>query len=173
MNRALRTIRFISKGGGYLAGVLMVGTAALIFAEIVSRLFFGTSTQVAEEFSGYALAGMIYLGAAYTLIHQEHIRVEILRDRLEGDAQVWLERFALTVGVLFGAFLTVAFFGLFWDSLTNSTRSFMPSRTPLAIPHGLIFLGSLLLLLQFVGLLLESWTEQTPTDAPGESVEGI
>ena len=173
MKTASRIIRFLSKGGGDLAGVLMVGTSALIFTEIILRLVFGTSTQVAEEFSGYALAGMIYLGAAYTLIHQEHIRVEILREWLGGRGRLWLERFALTVGVVFAALLTYAFFDLFWDSLQDGARSFMPSRTPLAIPHAMVFLGSALLLLQFLGLLLESWTERTPDDAPGEAVGGL
>ncbi len=173
MNTALKGIRLLSKGGGYLAGVLMVGTSALILLEIVLRLLFNSSTQVAEEFSGYALAGMIYLGAAYTLIHKEHIRVEILREWLDGRARLWLERFALTIGVVFAALLTYAFFALFWDSFVNGTRSFMPSRTPLAVPHAMIFLGSALLFLQFLGLLLESWTEQTPDDAPGQAVGGL
>ncbi|CAN5830542.1 hypothetical protein BH24DEI2_BH24DEI2_29100 [soil metagenome] len=53
--------------GGWLAGVLLVATTALITSEIVLRTFFGRSTQVAEEYSGYFLAAMIYLGAAYTL----------------------------------------------------------------------------------------------------------
>ena len=173
MKATLRTVRLLSQIGGYLAGALLVGTSALIFTEIIVRLFFGTSTQVAEEFSGYALAGMVYLGAAYTLVCKEHIRVEIVRNRLEGRARRWRERFALTVGGAFGGALTLAFFELFWDSLLGGVRSFMPSRTPLAVPHALIFLGSALLFLQFLGLLLESWTQTAIDDAPGEAVDGI
>ncbi len=162
----MRLIRTLSTLGGYLAGALLVATTLLITTEILLRSLFGRSTQVAEEYSGYLLAAMIYVGAAYTLAHKEHIRVEILRERLGARGRVWLERFALAVGLAFASLLLYAFFGLFADSLSHGSRSFMPSRTLMAVPHGAIFVGAALLWLQFLGLLLESWLPNAPDIPP-------
>ncbi len=156
MRPLITTIRRLVAAGGWLAGFLLLATTALISTEIVLRMF-GSSTQVAEEYSGYFLAAMIYIGAAYTLQKGEHIRVEILRERLGERAGLWLERFVLIVGLIFASLLVYAFFKQFNASLTRGSRSFMPSRTPLAIPHAAILLGAGLLWLEFFAMTLEAW----------------
>ena len=157
MRPVLKLLKRVVAFGGWLAGLLLVATTALIASEIVLRTFFGRSTQVAEEYSGYFLAAMIYLGAAYTLQKGEHIRVEILRERLGERAGLWLERFVLLVGLCFATLLVYAFGKQFLTSVTYASRSFMPSRTPLAVPHGAVALGAALLWLQFFVMVAESW----------------
>lgn len=161
LERTVRTLvaalRALVYAGGWLAGALLLATTALIALEIVLRLGFGTSTQVAEEYSGYFLAAMIYLGAAHTLQRNEHIRVAFLQQRLGPRGRRWLERLALAAGLLFATLLTLAFAKLFGDSLRYDSRSFMPSRTPLAIPHAAVLAGAALLWLQFLAMFLGSW----------------
>lgn len=152
-------IRLLTTLGGYVAGLFSLAIVALILTEIGSRLFLGRSTRLAEEFSGYFLAAMILVGAAYTLGSGEHIRILILRERLGKSAQRWLDRLALAVGVVITGVLVVALYLLFAESLAYGVRSIHPSRTPLAIPHGAVLVGAALLWLQFLALFLESWLE--------------
>jgi TRAP-type C4-dicarboxylate transport system permease small subunit len=152
-----KSIRLLATLGGYVAGLFLLATTALILAEIGSRLFLGRSTRLAEEFSGYFLAATILVGAAYTLASNEHIRILILRERLSEFARRWLDRLALAIGVVLTGVLVVALYLLFHESLTYSVRSLHPSRTPMAVPHGAVLVGAALLWLQFLALFIESW----------------
>ena len=157
LHHVTKGIRLLATFGGYVAGLFLLATVALILAEIGSRSFVGRSTRLAEEFSGYFLAATILVGAAYTLASGEHIRILILRERLSESARRWLDRLALAVGVVLSGGLVVALYLLFHESLAYGVRSLHPSRTPLAIPHGAVLLGALLLWLQFLALFIESW----------------
>ncbi|MEX2536070.1 MAG: TRAP transporter small permease [Trueperaceae bacterium] len=153
--------------GGWFAGVLLLATSALILTEIGTRTFLGRSTRLAEEYSGYFLAAIILLGAAYSLREGEHIRVSILRERLGTRGRRWLDRLALLVGIGVTGLLSWALWLLFLDSVTYGVRSLHHSRTPMAIPHGTVLVGAVLLCLQFIALLLASWFK------PDESVEQL
>ena len=152
-----RGIRVLSAVGGWCAGILIMATTALILTEIGYRVFLGRSTRLAEEYSGYFLAAMILVGAAYALANGEHIRIMILRERLSAEKQLWLDRFALAVGTAITGVLLWALFDLFYESLSYGVRSLHPSRTPMAVPHGAVLAGAALLFLQFLALLLETW----------------
>jgi C4-dicarboxylate transporter, DctQ subunit len=143
--------------GGWLAGALILATTGLILAEIAGRAFLGRSTRLAEEFSGYFLAATILFGAAYALREGEHIRIGILRERLNPRAKLWLDRLALLIGTLLCGLLTWALYGLFSESLAYGVRSLHHSRTPMAIPHGAVMIGAGLLALQFLALFIRSW----------------
>ena len=141
---------------GWVAGALLVLTTVLIFAEISLRLLFGRSTLVAQEYSGYFLAAMIYGAAGYTLAKGEHIRVGLFYERLSPQGRIWLDRLALALGLFFSVLLVIAFSELFLDALHYHTRSFTPARTPMVYPYGLVLAGSVTLLLEFLALFLKS-----------------
>lgn len=153
----VRVVDALATFGGWVAGVLLLATTALILTEIGTRTFLGRSTRLAEEYSGYFLAAIILLGAAYSLKNGEHIRVAILRERLGRGAQQWLDRFALLIGSVATGLLSWALYLLFMDSLRYGVRSLHHSQTPMAIPHGTVLAGAVLLFLQFIALLLVSW----------------
>jgi TRAP-type C4-dicarboxylate transport system permease small subunit len=153
----IRAVDVLATFGGWVAGVLLLATTALILTEVGARTFVGRSTRLAEEYSGYFLAAMILLAAAYALRNGEHIRVSILRERLGARGKRWLDRFALLVGAVVSGLLSWALFKLFLDSLLYGVRSLHHSQTPMAIPHGTVLAGAVLLFLQFLALLLASW----------------
>jgi len=157
MKPTLNLLKRLVEFGGWLAAFLLLATTVLISSEIFLRTFFGRSTQVAEEYSGYFLAAIVYMGAAYTLQKGEHIRVEIIRERLGKVAGLWLERIVLLIGLGFSVLLAYTFFDQFMSSVQYDSRSFMPSRTRLAIPHGAITIGAVLLCIQFFVLFIETF----------------
>ena len=153
---------------GWVAGALLIITTALIFTEISLRLLAGRSTLVAQEFSGYLLAAMIYGAAGYTLMKGEHIRVGLVYERLSPRGQIWLDRVALALGLFFASLLVLAFWNLFSDSLHYKTRSFTPAHTPMVYPHGAVLLGSITLWLAFLALLLRSFLDPKPLGGASE-----
>jgi len=153
---------------GWVAGAFLIVTTALIFSEISLRLLAGRSTLVAQEYSGYLLAAMIYGAAGYTLLKGEHIRVGLVYERLSPWGQLWLDRVALALGLFFATLLVLAFYGLFADSLHYHTRSFTPARTPMVYPHGVALVGAGTLWLAFFALLLKSFLDPRPLGSATE-----
>lgn len=142
--------------GGRTAGILLLAITALIDLEILLRVFADRSLHVVEEFSGYGMAAIIFLGAGYTLLKGEHVRVQILYERLRQSGRLWLERLALVVGIVLATILLLAFFDFFMNSLRFGTRSFTVARTPMIIPHGVVVIGLFLLWLSFVTLFIRT-----------------
>jgi len=157
MSRLVRLLEALATLAGWVAGALLVVTTALIFVEIASRVLVGRSTMVAQEYSGYLLAAMIYGAAGYTLAHAEHIRVGVIYERLSPRGRLWLDRFALLVGLFFSSLLVLAFYYLFSDSLRYQSRSFTPARTPMVYPHGTVLVGAVTLWVQFLAMTVKSW----------------
>ncbi len=156
MKTLIRVLEALVTLAGWVAGALLVATTALIFTEIALRLLAGRSTLVAQEYSGYLLAAMIYGAAGYTLAKGEHIRVGLVYERLSPRGRRWLDRVALLLGLFFSTLLVLAFYSLFADSLHYHTRSFTPARTPMVYPHGGALFGAALLWVEFFALFLKS-----------------
>lgn len=160
MKAFLRTCDALAIAGRYLAGTLLVCLAALVIYEIGLRFFTSRSTNVVDEYAGYAMAAVVFLGAADALRKGEHIRIVLAQEVLGERAQVWLERIVACAGVIFATLLFYAFLGLTSDAFEFGTRSLSPSRTPLAFPQGVVLLGIGILWLQFVAFLVRAWSAQ-------------
>jgi len=96
MNGLERMLQVLFKLGAWVAGALLVFTAAHTMVEIVARLFFGRSTFSLVEFTGYALAAMTFLSLAQTMRDGSLVRVNVLLKALPAAAQRGLEVVALT-----------------------------------------------------------------------------
>ncbi len=162
MSLAVRLVKALVTLYGWVAGVFLIATTLLIFSEITLRLLAGRSTLVAQEYSGYLLAAIIYGAAGYTLLKGEHIRVGLVYERLGPRGQLWLDRIALALGLFFATLLVLAFYSLFADSLHYHTRSFTPARTPMVYPHGAVLVGAVMLWLGFFARLVETFLNPEP-----------
>lgn len=149
MERLARVCDRISKAGGALSGVMIIAGLVLVLAEILLRTLLSKTLYIAEEYTGYLMAGTTFIALAYTLKDKSHIRMVFLHSILRGKKRLFLDIYAFFVGTLFGAVLTWSTFLFFWDSLINKSRSMQISETYLAIPQFFLPLGALLLTLQF------------------------
>jgi len=145
---------------GWVAGFLLLLTTGLILYEIALREFFGQSTLVAEEYSGYFMAGIVYLAAAYTLHKGEHIRVGLLRERLDPEWQRRLDLVAGALGIAFTTLLVIALGRQVLDAWHYGTRSFLPSRTPLVYPYAVAWIGASILWVAFVAFVIKRWLKE-------------
>jgi TRAP-type C4-dicarboxylate transport system permease small subunit len=143
-----RVAAVLSTVAAVLAGLVFILMSLLVVTEVVLRSTSGRSTLIATEFSGYALAAMIYLGLGFTFREGAHIRITFLNDRLPAQAQRWLD-FVLTIlASATIAFAAVAVWEMAKTSYTRGTVAYTVLSTPLYIPQTVVLIGLAVLLVQ-------------------------
>lgn len=156
MKRLINIIDGISGFGGWVAGILMTVALVLSISEIVARTFLNTTLYVTDEYLGYLMTMLTFMGLAYTLRERGHIRMMFLPHLFKGRPHVMINMAAYVIGFLFCAALTYFTWEFFWDSVVNETQSMQVSETYLAIPQFFMPLGGCFLTLQFLAEFLKA-----------------
>jgi len=156
MERIVGKLDRISEIFGRIAGYLMLIGVTLVLTEVIIRAFFDKTLYITEEYTGYLMVAITFLGLAYTLKEKGHIRMVFLQKALKGKARIFLDIYAFTIGLVIFAIITRTTGSFFWDSVISQSRSMQISETYLAIPQFVMPLGSFLVTLQFIAELLRS-----------------
>ncbi len=77
-----------------ISTLLLMALVVVCMAQVIMRLFFNTSLPWAEEMSRYIFIFMVYLAGSICTREHDHIRVEILTDRLPPSIRKWVLLFA-------------------------------------------------------------------------------
>lgn len=85
-----RSLDAIYTASGALAVTFLVLIAVLTLAQIIARLL-GTIVPSADDFAGFAMAGAVFLGFAYTLRAGAQVRMLVVLNRLPRRARTWAE----------------------------------------------------------------------------------
>jgi TRAP-type mannitol/chloroaromatic compound transport system permease small subunit len=80
-------------------------------ANAIVRKVFDTSSNGFLEVQWYLFAWSFLIAAGYTLLHREHVRIDVINSRLSKKAQVWID----IVG--FALFLTPLCVTILWLSM--------------------------------------------------------
>jgi TRAP-type mannitol/chloroaromatic compound transport system permease small subunit len=105
-----RGIDALNERLGYVANWLVLLACLISAGNAFSRYGFNMSSNAWLEIQWYMFAGMVMLGAAYTLRRNEHVRVDIIYGGLSTRKQVWVD----IVGTLL--FLLTSMTVLAWTS---------------------------------------------------------
>lgn len=148
-------IQKVSMFLGYFSGVLVLLMVASIVYDVVMRHIFNNPTIWADELSCYLLVGITFLGAAYTLVIDGHIRVETIVEKFPHKVREWVGFIADIIGfgflIIFGWYA----FGLAWDSYFDVNLASTLLRTPLFIPQLSLALGLVWLCFQMLAIILQ------------------
>ncbi len=127
----LHRLRRLNHGIALLTGVLLMGCAAFVLADIVLRQM-GSSFGGTDEISGYVMAIATSWGMAFTLLELGHVRIDILRGRAGQLGRALFDLISMLV--LTGTVTLIAFkcWPVVERSLANSSRANTPLETPLA-----------------------------------------
>ena len=172
MNKFVSYADKLSLAGGVLSGIMICAGVCLVIGEILARSVFNSTLYVADEYSGYLMAGLTFVALGYTLRDKGHIRMTFLRSALAERGKVILDLICFMVGFVFCAGLLYVTFMFFWDSAVSGSRSMQVSETLLAIPQFFLPLGAFILLLQFLAEGLKSYHALTSgkyTEIPEEA----
>lgn len=109
--RALRGLDSIAEFTGtttaWLTGIMVVVTTIVVGL----RHLFGIGSVALQESVTYMHAAVFMLGAAYTLKHDGHVRVDIVHKKMSPAARAWVE----VLGSLLFTLPVMVFIG--WGSL--------------------------------------------------------
>lgn len=162
LNTLLGCSRLLNKVSGGIAMLLIIYVLAHILLEIVLRMF-GTSTYVLDEFVGYAVATLTFLGLGYSLERGGLIRVGLIIDRLPVTKRWLFDLFASLVSLAMFSWLFSYWQINVWRSYKRGITSESIMETPLWIPQGLVLLGlGLLCFTLFTHVLILLFRRQSP-----------
>ena len=164
----LNPINRLSDLGAVMSALIFCGMVLLILTEVVLRNFTGSSTEISGEYSGYALAAMIYLGMGFSFREDAHIRITFLKERLGGVSAFVLEIYCMVLALILSGLSCVFIFDLVVTSKVRNLTAYTPAETPLYIPQALILVGMAILTLQIFGRLVALIVERVKTPKPAQ-----
>jgi TRAP-type mannitol/chloroaromatic compound transport system permease small subunit len=135
------------------AGLVMV-----VFVDVLMRYIFNTSFVFTQELEWHLFGFIFLIGAGYTLLHDGHVRVDIIYQRLGIKGQAWVNFFGVLLFLIPGCFMVIT---TSWKFMANSFAILEGSPDPGGIPFrfilkGCIPLGFTLLLFQGFSLGMHS-----------------
>ena len=150
MKQFVRVIELIADIGGYVPGWLVPLMMLLVFVEVFMRYVVGQPLMVADEYAGYMLVAISFLGLAYTWKEKGHVRITALIERLPVKISNWFRLVGLVLVLAF--VLELIYFSYFY--MARSFKLHMASdtwiRTPLQIPQMALPIGFVILALLII-----------------------
>ena len=143
----------------WLACILIAFSMLSVNIEILYRFFTGQAQLWVIEVSEYILLMMTFLGAAWVLKKDGHVRIDVLINRLEPRTQTILNIVTSVVGAIFC--LIIVWYGtdVTWENFQKGTTFYKAVGFPKAPIMAAIPIGSFLLFIQFLrrtrGYLME------------------
>jgi TRAP-type mannitol/chloroaromatic compound transport system permease small subunit len=147
---------------GKLFSWLWVAVIGVILVSVVSRYMFGQGSILLEEISWHLYGAAWTMGLAYTLVTDDHVRVDVLHERFSLRTQAWIE--VLGILLLLLPFLLIAIYysvPYAWESYLQQETSQAPSGLPyrfilksfIALSLALIVVAAVARLLKCTALL--------------------
>ncbi|GEO87021.1 MULTISPECIES: TRAP transporter small permease [Alphaproteobacteria] len=115
---------------------LMALMSVLIGVQIFMRYVMGASLSWSEELARYFFIWMTYVGVAYAVRMDAHIRVTMATDLLSPSGRLFVR---ILTHVIFGAFALFVMYQGWW--MVEKTFRFGQKSASLGIPMGLIYLA--------------------------------
>ncbi len=147
-----------SQTGLAIAALCVVVSTGMIFYEILLRALFNTSTFILQEFVGYAVATMIFMGLGGTFRAGAHVRVTLLLDNISGRLRTVIELVCLIITALLTLLATTYFSVSIIKHVNRGTVSNSIAEIPLWIPQSLMLLGLIIFLLELVSYFIRLLT---------------
>ena len=137
---------------------LTIAMVIVMFSVVLLRFVFGLGWVWMQEIVNYLHAYVFMIGAAYTLRHGSHVRVDIFYRNLSPQGKAWID----LLGTLFLLLPVCGFiFYASWNEVINSWQALEPSQRTDGLSFAYILKSSMLLMpvlliLQGIAMLLQS-----------------
>jgi len=142
-------LNFVDKMNLWIGRVFAFLILLLVFAimyEVVSRYFFNAPTRWSNEISQYLLTGVVMLGAGFCLVHDGHVRVDILHQGFGPRTRAVVDLISFLLIFVFVAAMVWKGGELCMDAFVHDKRSMSILEMPLfpsmiMVPVGAVLLG--------------------------------
>jgi len=166
-SKILQTIDDMSEWVGRVASFGYVAILLIQVMEVVLRYVFNSPTIWAWDVNAQLFMGVSILGGAYVLLHDGHVRVDVLYGRVSVRKKAIFDSISYTLTTLALSILTWQLADMTLESWRIKERSWSLFAPPLYPIKTIFFMGVLLLLLQTMAHVyrrLRSLSKQESTE---------
>ncbi|MEJ2739978.1 MAG: TRAP transporter small permease [Dehalococcoidia bacterium] len=145
-------------------GVILFVFMFMVVSDVTGRFLFSKPVPATTEIGSTVLAFVIFMGLAMTMANKQHVRVEILTNRLPRRWQFWMELFALVL--CFAVVFTMVWYGLPFLIASIKIREAYPTwGVPLYLAKAALFFGTLLFAIQILIVFAKLLTSRILPDS--------
>ena len=145
-----RWIGAIGKGAYYLSASLIVFIGGAVIYEVFYRIVTGKSLAWVTEFSGYLLAGVVFLGLGYVYRKGGHVRMTLLLDAANPKLSRMLYWFTDFVVLCYAIIQLWRLSELAYESYVFNWRSSTTLEVSLYLPQSIMVLGAFIFVLEII-----------------------
>lgn len=170
-----RWIDALQEQVGRAVSWLMLALVVLVFGDVVLRYLFNTGAVFIQELEWYLFGTIYLLAAGYTLLYNEHVRVDVVYAKLPPRSRAWLDFVLLFVFFFPSCFLVIY---TSWPFVKNSWDILEGSPDPGGIPlrwalKAVIILGFGVLAIQGVSQAIKTYYVARGWEEPDSRVKEI
>ncbi len=165
----------INQTVGHAVSWLSFLMVCVVTFDVIMRYLFRTSFVFIQELEWHIFGVLFLIGAGYTLLHDDHVRVDVFYQRLTPRNKAWIDLLGVLLFLLPGCYLVIA---TSWPYVLNSWAIREGSPDPGGIParyllkamiplgFGLVFLQGVSMgiknLMLLLGFSIKSDEEERP-----------
>jgi TRAP-type mannitol/chloroaromatic compound transport system permease small subunit len=116
---------------GFVFSWFWVAVVAVILYAVIGRYAFGQGSVLPEEVTWHLAGAAWLIGLSYTLVHDAHVRVDVLHERFPLRTQAWIELLGLLLLLLPFLILTLS---EAWPYFLSSYQQGEESQAPAGLP---------------------------------------
>lgn len=157
MEKLVRGIDILNVWMARISGIILGIMVILILTEIFLWNTVQVTTLIADEYSAYGLAIIIFLGAGYTLKEKAHIRITLIVDRLPLKIANVLILVTATFTTAFMGYLWYYLYKMMFSSYRYGSTSGTLTETLLWIPQAFLVIGASAFTLQLLAEIIRAF----------------
>lgn len=139
-----------------ISAIILALMTLLILVEIVLWSALEKTTLIADEYSAYGLAAIIFLGAGYCLKEKGHIRITLVLGFLPPKPARIIACGATIITTLFMGYLWWYLFKMVKSAIRYESTSGTLTNTPLWIPQTIMLIGAAVFFIQLVATCIKT-----------------
>lgn len=148
----------IVDASGRMVAWLMLALVLLMSANVLLRYLFSIGSVAGQELEWHLMSPIVLIGMAYALLHDGHLRVDLVYMKLPGRARLAVDFAASLIGVVFSGLVIY----LAWKYVLQSYDIGEGSPDPGGLPYRFVLkafipLGFALLLLYSLAEAIHAW----------------
>jgi len=137
----------LSRTAVRIGGAMILFSALMVCADVLSRRLLGVTMSGSDEISGYLFGIATALSLPYALLHRANVRIDAAYVLMPAKVRYALDLMGLALLTVFAGFVTWRAALAVQVTWVNGSRAITPLQTPLILPHSAWLMGWLLLCL--------------------------
>lgn len=117
---------------GSFASWLWLAVVGVILVSVISRYVFSEGSVMMEEIQWHISSMVWLIGLSYALVHDSHVRVDVIHERLGPRTQAWIELLGLLILAL--PFLAIGVY-MGWPYFHESWLQGEVAQSPNGLPY--------------------------------------